>query len=343
MDTQNGNRRTVDMGNASSNGISVVITVLNEKSSITKLLNALADQSLPPDEIVVVDGGSTDGTVTALEDFSAKDKRLRWYVEPGVNISQGRNSAIARATHNLIAVTDGGCLPERDWLRELTKPLLESQNLDAVAGEIEIEWHTNFEFFSGLLCQPKDQENESSRLFFGRSSAFRRHLWERAGGYPEWLYTAEDTLFALKAKSLGCRIGYAPKSVVKWRPRPTLKSLAKMFYLYGKGNGRINQGNMPGTLYWLRNHSIWLACLIAGFFLPWLWLATGGIWLWLYITMINPVLHETRKKTDNLWREIYVPLIVMTRNISVNLGYLYGNWEYRNKSMFMDKLNDYLS
>jgi len=67
-----------------------------------------------------------------------------------------------------------------------------------------------------------------------------RRLWERVGGYPEWLYTAEDTLFALAAGRLAeYKVVYAPASVLYWRPRPTLRKMARMFYLYGRGNGRI--------------------------------------------------------------------------------------------------------
>jgi succinoglycan biosynthesis protein ExoA len=332
-----------DAASPNSDGISVILTVLNEGEGMAALLEALLDQSRAPEEVVIVDGGSRDGTIAVLEMYATRDARIRFCIEPGVNIAQGRNSAIRKASHRVIAVTDGGCRPERDWLKELVGPLLHNEDIGAVAGRFTIDWKTNFEFFSGLLCMPGDFDNEETCLFYGRSSAFLKAAWEKAGGYPEWLYTAEDTLFALRVRQLGYRVAYAPGSVVSWRPRPTFRKLAKMFFLYGRGNGRIERGSLEGSLYWLRNHALWVGSLLAGFVFPWLWLFTIFVLCWLYATMALPVLREVRKTTANPWREWYVPLIVMTRNIATNLGYILGMWEFHHKLSFQDKLRKYLA
>jgi succinoglycan biosynthesis protein ExoA len=62
------------------------------------------------------------------------------------------------------------------------------------------ETSTHLERYSGLLSLPDHTSKEQEGLFYGRCSAFRRKAWELVGGYPEWLYTAEDSLFALSAK-----------------------------------------------------------------------------------------------------------------------------------------------
>jgi len=84
--------------------VSVVSTVLNEAGSLPRLLDSLAAQTQPPDEVVVCDGGSTDGTLPLLEAESRLS--LRVVRRPGANISQGRNAAIEAATGEVIAVTD---------------------------------------------------------------------------------------------------------------------------------------------------------------------------------------------------------------------------------------------
>jgi len=321
--------------------VSVILTVLNEGEGMAALLDALLSQTRPPDEIVVVDGGSRDATVATLEEFARRDGRIRFFVEPGVNIARGRNIAIARAAGEIIAVTDGGCRPAPQWLESLAAPLLEKANFGAVAGSFAVEWRSRFEYYSGLLCQPKDYEREETRLFYGRSSAFRRSLWEVVGGYPEWLYTAEDTLFALRAKRLGFRVAYAPGGVVYWRPRPTLRKLAKMFFLYGRGNGRIDLGNMTGSLYWLRYHAILVVSLAVGVVFPISWLVSLAVAGYLYWIMALPVVREVRRQTTDRDREFYVPLIVFTRNLSSNLGYLFGRWDRRRDPSFRERLAAY--
>jgi glycosyltransferase involved in cell wall biosynthesis len=324
--------------------VSVILTVLNEGSGVAELLDSLLVQSMAPDEIVVVDGGSRDDTVDILNAYSRRDGRIKVYVDPGVNIARGRNLAISRASGDILAVTDGGCRPERDWLKELVKPLSDDAGLGAVGGRFIPLVRSRFEHYCGLLSLP-DFSSESQRgMFYGRSSAFRRSLWECVGGYPEWLYTAEDTLFAIAAQRRGIRSMYAPASVLQWRPRPTLFKMAKMFYLYGRGNGRIKNGDLKGSLYWLRYHLIVGLTLPLGVIEPWLWVFSV-LALWhLFRTIAGPNLRRTEAAQGNsIDRYAYVSLITLTRNLSTNLGFVRGWIEYRRGGHFEQKLEQYLS
>src|SRR3982750_3343581 len=86
---------------------SLIVTVLDEAGTIEALLDSVAAQTCPPDEVVVTDGGATDG---AREKFRRWSSRLPLSVveSPGANIARGRNLAIRSASGELIAVTDAG-------------------------------------------------------------------------------------------------------------------------------------------------------------------------------------------------------------------------------------------
>ncbi|MBN2469305.1 MAG: glycosyltransferase, partial [Anaerolineae bacterium] len=101
--------------------VSLIMTVFNEGRSIGAVLETLASQTRPPDEIVIVDGGSTDGTLAILHDTML---RLPLVVleQPGCNISEGRNIAIQAARGPIIAATDAGTRLPADWLEQLTAP-----------------------------------------------------------------------------------------------------------------------------------------------------------------------------------------------------------------------------
>ncbi len=324
--------------------VSIILTVVNEGPGLAELLDALLGQTTPADEIVIVDGGSRDDTLERLHAYAAKTPQLRIHEEPGVNIARGRNLAIQRSTGDIIAVTDGGCRPEPTWLQELIAPFNNDPAVGAVGGRFIPAAKSRFEEFCGLLSVP-DLGGESQRgMFYGRSSAFRKSLWERVGGYPEWLYTGEDTLFAISAGQLtDCKIVYAPKSVLYWRPRPTLWKMAKMFYLYGRGNGRIQHGSLKGCFYWLRYYLVLVLSLLAAPWQPWLLLVTGVVAWHLYRTIVRPNLLQVEaadgRSPDRLF---HVPTISLTRNLATNLGFLRGWLEHKQAGGFKERLEDYL-
>jgi len=325
------------------NEITFITTVLNDEEGINGLFDALMEQSTQPAEIIVVDGGSKDNTLAKLESYLDKFALFKIIQAPNANISQGRNIAILNASYPIIAVTDAGCRPDKNWLFEITKPLLDGSEIHAVSGKIISETSSVLEHYSGLLSIPDHTTKEQEELFYGRGSAFRKILWEQVGGYPEWLYTAEDSLFALAAKKHGFSIAHNPNAIIFWRPRNSLRKIAKMFYLYGKGNGRIAWGaEIKGTLYWLRNHGLLFLSFLLGFIYPFFWLATACLILYIYKLIVAPSLIKIRK-IDNDWRrEVYVPLIIFIRNFSSNLGYLSGFIEYKRNPLFKENLDKYL-
>lgn len=324
------------------NRITLITTVLNDEEGIKVLFNALLDSYVQPDEIIVVDGGSKDNTLNKLESYRDQFSQLKILHAPKKNIAQGRNIAILNASNPIIVVTDAGCRPDINWLYEITKPLLDSDEVDAVSGKVLPETTTLLEHYSGLLSLPDHSTKEQEELFYGRCSAFRKTLWDKVGGYPEWLYTAEDSLFALSAKKLGLRILHNPNAIINWQPRNSLRKIAKMFFLYGKGNGRIAWGDIKGTLYWLRNHILLWLSLFLGIIYPAIWLISLLLAFYLYKLIALPSVTNVRKIDMNWRREIYVPLITYIRNISSNLGYLYGFIEYKKKPIFKENLDKYM-
>ncbi|MCX7014577.1 MAG: glycosyltransferase [Candidatus Sumerlaeota bacterium] len=222
---------------------SVICTVYNEAESIGAFLDSLARQSRVPDEIVIVDGGSTDATVEIIR---ASRAPVRLVVDPECNrrnhsspIAHGRNVAIANAQHNLIACCDAGCRIEPRWLEEILAPLERDPSIDVVAGWYEPDAQTAFERCLAALTFPALEEvRPDGFLPSSRSVAFRRSAWEAVGGYPELFYVAEDTLFDLNLKKRGLRFAFAPKAVVRWRPRPNWTAVWRQEFLYAEGNGR---------------------------------------------------------------------------------------------------------
>jgi glycosyltransferase involved in cell wall biosynthesis len=101
--------------------VSLIFTVKNEAGALPRLLDSIAAQTRAPDEIVVVDGGSTDATLDVLR-ARATSLPLKIVSLPNANISQGRNAAIRAARGDIICSTDAGVRLESCWVEELVKP-----------------------------------------------------------------------------------------------------------------------------------------------------------------------------------------------------------------------------
>ncbi len=217
-------------------GISVISTVLNEEETIGDLLRSLLAQTLKPKEVVIVDGGSKDATVKVIESykkaFEEAGIKLKVIVAKGASVGEGRNIAVRNTSCKLIASIDGGCIATRFWLKELYKTYEETK-ADVVSGNFLPLARSFQEEIQACFVKISSKENPSHR-----SVLYTKEVFKAVGGYPD-RSTGEDTFFNLKAKALGFKFAFAPKAIVYWRMRKSLKSWLKQFYRYGKGDGML--------------------------------------------------------------------------------------------------------
>jgi glycosyltransferase involved in cell wall biosynthesis len=292
--------------------ITLISTVLNEGDNIRRLMDSLVAQTCPPDEVVIVDGGSHDQTAEILQSYADR-LPLRVLVEPGCNISAGRNRAIAAAQGDIIAVTDAGTVLGAHWLEHLTRPLRENPSAQAVGGFFQAEPHTLFEVAMGATVLPlADEIRPETFLPSSRSVAFRKSAWTAVGGYPEWIDYCEDLIFDLRLKKVistlhprrnrttvalpsptqagrggeqqGAAFVFEPTALVYFRPRRSLRSFFKQYYFYARGDGKAD--------LWRKRHAIRyltylmaapLVALLGAWIHPLLWLLyLPGVAVYLY-------------------------------------------------------------
>ncbi|MBV9542789.1 MAG: glycosyltransferase, partial [Chloroflexi bacterium] len=224
----------------------LIVTVLNEAAGIDALLESVASQTRLPDEVVVVDGGSHDGTWKRLESWSMR-LPLRPLRYEGVNIARGRNLAIAATTAEIVAATDAGVRLEPDWLANLLARL--GPEVDVVSGFFVPDAQTAFERVMAATVLP-NREDVRAETFLpsSRSVLFRRKVWESIGGYPEWLDYCEDLVFDLALRRHGARFAFASDATVHFKPRGTLGAFFRQYFLYARGDGKAD--------LWRRRHAI---------------------------------------------------------------------------------------
>jgi cellulose synthase/poly-beta-1,6-N-acetylglucosamine synthase-like glycosyltransferase len=317
--------------------VSVIATVRNEAPTIANLLASLQAQTRPPDEIVITDGGSTDGAWQLLEQTAHKAASVRAAVRvivraihaPGSNIAQGRNKAVEAATGDVIAVTDAGVRLAPDWLAQLVGPFsADEARPDVVSGFFVADPQSVFETAMGASVLPQLADiNPSTFLPSSRSVAFTKAAWQRAGGYPQWLDYCEDLVFDLALKRAGCRFTFAPSAIAYFRPRSSLRAFFGQYFRYARGDGKADLWRKRHAIRYLtyiaaplalalgfRYHLLWVALALAALAYcrrPWqrLWPSLGA---W--------------RIPDRLWAIALVPLIRVVGDLAKMIGYPVGVW-----------------
>jgi glycosyltransferase involved in cell wall biosynthesis len=257
--------------------VSLVVPVKNEADSIETLLASLGRQERCPDEVILVDGGSRDGTAEQIEDWARRNARPGWIrvlrageATPG----KGRNLGAEAAAHEWIAFTDAGMRLEDAWLRELVETAERDPRIEVVYGGFEPVTETFFEQCAALAyVAPKQlRDGQWMRGPVVPSSLLRKAVWAAAGGFPD-LRAAEDLMFMEAIARGGHRVAWASRAIVHWRLQPTLAKTFQRFALYSEHNVRI--GRQADWHFGIaRQYAVWIACaLLAVFATAWAWAA----------------------------------------------------------------------
>ena len=219
--------------------ISVIVPVRNEAGSIRELLDSLLSQTPRPDEIVITDGGSADGTPEIIEDYIKHGFPVRLIREKAALPGRGRNLAAAQANFEWLAFTDAGIRPAADWLKALAKRA-ENESADVVYGAWEPVVDTLFKKCAAIAYLPPPTKSGDSviRPRSIASALMRRTVWESVGGFPEHLRSAEDLLFMNSIERANFRVASAPDALVNWQLQATIGRTFKRFVNYARNNMR---------------------------------------------------------------------------------------------------------
>lgn len=308
--------------------ISICITTLNEEGTIALLLNSLLNQSKRSEQLIIVDGGSTDKTVEIIRHYQQKDGRVKLLVEK-CSRARGRNLSIEIAKGDVIAMTDAGCVADKNWLKNITKPF-STGRVDVSAGFYKMTGNSFLQKAESVYLGVRPKKFNYNFLPSTRSVAFTKKIWEEVGGFPEdSVGTAEDTIFNYKLIKANAKISRVKDAIVKWGMPGSISDFQLKIFNYAKGDAKSKICFFPGkgltshnikSLFIIFRYIIGLTILLLSFkykiLLPALIILFFIYIIWSY----RKIFFEFGDWKVSLWG----PVLQISSDLAVMAGFLSG-------------------
>lgn len=176
--------------------ITTIIPVKNGSAFIADALASIGRQAILPDEILVVDDGSTDNTVEEVISASNVNPAIKLLKGPEKGPGPARNVALEQARGDIITFLDADDLWPADKLHVQLKRLNKEPRVDVVSGFIRY-----FDKLSRKKLAPADDSriNDIFHVHLG-AAVFRRSVFENLGHFHEDLLYSEDVDLLLKIR-----------------------------------------------------------------------------------------------------------------------------------------------
>lgn len=187
--------------------ISVVVPCYNGEKWIDQAVQSVLKQTLKSLEVILIDDGSRDGTLSRLRQWAALDSRVRVIAKSNTGLADTLNQGIASCRARWIARLDADDLAhpqrlERQWQYLAGHPdtvLLGTGFVETDGEGLPLRTHTYPSQHGSLVARL-----ERSKGFFPHSSAvFNRDAFERVGGYLPRILRAEDRMLWLELSRVG--------------------------------------------------------------------------------------------------------------------------------------------
>ncbi len=225
--------------------ISVVIPFYNAGRTLDLCLNALAAQSLPPLEVIMVDNNSKDGSGEIAKQFAMKHSdTFHYFFESRQGPSFARNCGAERAKGDIVAFTDADCISDRHWLSNLSDGFKEPR-IGAVAGRVVAFGTASiFDKFHAMFTMRGSSERRRFKEFTLLRGGFptanlgvRREVFNRIEGFDESMKIySEDYDLCARVYEAGFAIEYIPEALIFHKHRNTLEGTWRQSFGFGTGH-----------------------------------------------------------------------------------------------------------
>ena len=305
----------------------MVLPVLNEEKYLADSVNSILSQNFSGAiEVILAVGPSQDQTLKIAQSIQARDSRVVVVENPTGKTAAGLNLAIAAARYSIIVRVDGHSQIPHDYCETAFQILNETGAVN-VGGIMAAEGVSLFErAVARAMRSPLGVgaarfhtgggAGESDTVYLG---CFRKEALLAVGGFDERFTRAQDWELNFRLRQSGGVVYFDPRLTVTYRPRSTIKALAKQYFEYGRWRrvvSRRHQGSInyrylapPFTVV-----ATFLSIIAGGLF--------GALFFMPALIYSVFILGSSIIIGKSLGEILCLPTILLTMHISWGLGFL---------------------
>lgn len=238
-------------------GVSVVLPILNEERHLAESIHAILQQEYDGEfEVILALGPSIDRTNEIAAGLAKADPRVILVDNPTGRTAAGLNAALAASRFPIIARIDGHAEVARTYLKDAVR-LLHEHNAVNVGGVMAAVGRTPFERSVATAMRSVlgvgasrfhvgGQAGPADTVYLG---TFRKDALIAAGGYDERFTRAQDWELNFRLRERGGTVWFDPSLIVTYRPRSTIKALAKQYFEYGRWRRAVVRSHKGSVNY----------------------------------------------------------------------------------------------
>lgn len=219
--------------------VSVILPSKNESAFIAMAIASIRNQNYPSEliEIIVVDNGSTDASVSIAEKAGA-----RVLTKLNCRVGAVRNEGVRHAKGEVLAFLDADCEAGELWLVDAVRLLFAENGVGLVGGMCCAPSKGSWIERTWAPTEPSNIEKDVNALGC-TGLVVKKSVFDALGGFDEVLEAAEDDDFCRKVKSLGQRIVCSPKCSVIHHGYPrSLHAIARRQIWHGSNQLESSSG-----------------------------------------------------------------------------------------------------
>lgn len=233
--------------------VSVIVPHLNDHERLKVCLELLHAQSYPAElmEIIVVDNGSA----LPIDDLVAPFPLARAAFEAERGCGSARNRGVVLSRGEILAFTDSDCRPDRDWLGNAVRRLIDNEGLHIAGGEIKVfaadeSNPTDFELFEKVFGFEQRRYVNRKHFAAGANIVTTRKVFDAVGNFENG-ELPEDLEWGRRAHAMGFTIGFVGDAVIRHPARSNWTEIRKKIDRTTYHSRNLMRGKSLFALRWL--------------------------------------------------------------------------------------------